>query len=430
MTLQDRFWAVLLVMCVIQFSGAWIYPSAVDAMAEALSMEKKFGVPYQYMLWALIPAGLMLLVHRLGFESYYRVIRLVLPYWIIGLIAGLFGFGPISSIRALILWGLMATAATCTATSMPTERTIKLLCGTLAAAMILSVLLALAVPRIGTQAYGASMVWRGAFFGKNVFGWVAALTMVISMAAMRPDNLRWTRTAAVLGFICLAGSQSKGAAVAAVVTVGYLYLIRWFSRRLSPGFAVFSVLALIGVAAISGFLVMPALLEMLGRDMTLTGRTDVWRLFFNSMIKSPWLGEGPGAYSALSPLTAPLAARLESLGTIVTPHNVFLGVFGDTGLFGLCAFILTVGYLTVVLPLYRPARGTFMCAAVGFLIMAHGLVETHEVLAPGLGWFLLVLSYALSIKERKEQLLAPTAPVAQAVVTPQAEMRYAARRIG
>jgi O-antigen ligase len=427
MDLADYFWVLLLIMCLIQFSNAWIYPSASEAMVNSLRVTKVLGVPFQTSLWLLIVAGLAMLGHQIGFDSYVRVVRLVLPYWGLGMLAALFGFNPPGSVVTLLLWALMITGATCTALSIPGNRIIKLMCGTLGGVMVLSVLVVLLLPDVGKEVYGTTTVWRGAFVSKNTYGWVAALTLVISVAALDRDNRRWTASAALLSVVGLLGSGSKGAFVAALATLCYLGLIRWSARRLSPGFGVFAVLGVLVTATVAALLVMPMVVEMLGRDMTLTGRTQVWGLYFNSMMKSPWLGEGPGAYSSLSPFTAPLAAKLQSLGNIVTPHNVFLGVLGDTGLFGLCTFMLIMGYLTIVLPLYRPGRGAWMCAAVGFQILSHGLVETHEVLSPGLGWFLLMLSYTVSCKEQREQRNA--AAMAEQQPTARTEQRHALREV-
>lgn len=426
--LVQRCWSVLLVMCLIQFSGAWIYPPTADSMADLLHIEKMFGVQYQYTLWACIMAGFFVHVHMAGIGDFFKVVRVVLPFWLIGTIAGVFGYDPFSSTRAVLLWALMATSAACVGTTLPGERIIKVLCGTLAVILLLSIVLSVAFPAVGLQVYGFKLVWRGAFVGKNILGWAASLTLVINVAAMRRTNLRWTGSAALLGFICLVGSDSKGAAVSAFATLGYLYIIVKFSRSLKPSFGVAVVLFLMVVAGIFAFMVSPVILEALGRDATLTGRTDVWSLFFNSMIRTPWLGQGPGAYSGLSPLTVPLAAQLTSLGTIVTPHNVFLGVLGDTGLFGLVIFIITVFYLALVLPLTRPGKATMMCASVGFLIMAHGMVETHEVLLPGLGWFLLILSYSIALKEHKQAAPAVASEHAGIRAEMRAEMRYAATR--
>jgi hypothetical protein len=110
--------------------------------------------------------------------------------------------------------------------------------------------------------------------------------------------------------------------------------------------------------------------------------------------------------------------RLVDLGAIVTPHNAFLGAFGDGGVFGLMAFAGVLIYLGVVAPFLRADRATLICAGVAFLNIAHGMVETHEVFTAGFGWFLMIFFRTLSLRQPEQQAgqepgaQRPAAPVA------------------
>jgi O-antigen ligase len=149
---------------------------------------------------------------------------------------------------------------------------------------------------------------------------------------------------------------------------------------------------------------------LLGKDPTFTGRTFVWSMYFNSMMNTPFLGEGPGSYTFLSELTLPLALRLSDLGAIVTPHNAFLGAFGDAGIFGLFTFAGVLIYLAMIAPFLRSDRATLVCAGVAFFNMAHGMVETHEVFATGFAWFLMVFLRGMALRQEQEQQSAKAAP--------------------
>jgi O-antigen ligase len=394
---SGAFWVLLLVLMLIQFTGAWAYPPASEFGAE-LRTERTLGVPFQYSLWLLILLAMAWHVNKAGFAPLFRVLRLFVPFWAIGLLAAVFGFDPISSTRSVVLWSLMAIGAALITIELPAERVVRVVNLTTIALMLASALLALALPTYGTHLSGSVHAWRGVFVGKNMLGWIAALLVVANVVMVNQQNWRLAGGAALLAFICLVGSDSKGALMAALITLGYLFMLTRLRRRLTPGFAVGVLVFLLLLTAVMIFLVAPFLLEALGRDATLTGRTDVWSTYLAAIVKTPWLGEGPGAYTTLSPLTAPLAQRLAYLGAILTPHNIYLGVIGDTGLFGLIIFLCTLIYLATILPLRLRGQGTLMCAVVGFLILAHGMVETHEILIPGPGWFLLMLAYGLVLK--------------------------------
>jgi O-antigen ligase len=147
----------------------------------------------------------------------------------------------------------------------------------------------------------------------------------------------------------------------------------------------------------AGFL--PMLLELLNRDPTLTGRTEIWQLYLNAMMNTPWLGQGPGAYTASSAITLPLAQQLGQNGSIVTPHNGFLGAFGDAGIAGLLTFSGLLLYVTVFAPFRRTSTALQVSASIGLLMMILGMVETHDVFAAGPGWFMLILSRSAALRD-------------------------------
>jgi len=426
-TLMQRYWSLLLILCLIQFSGFWIYPPSTSVLFDNLAGEKYLGVPFQRAVWALVMLSFVMHVMRRGFGPIMSALKVFIPFWLLGLISGVFGYNPIGSTWMVILWTIGVVGPAILGLELRSERADKLIYLCLVLFMVASVVLALAVPSLGQQVYGFTMVWRGGFSSKNTLGWVAALTLATSVAMMQRHAWRWPAAAIVLSLLCLVGSGSKGALVAALATLAYLYLINKLAQRVTPGLGVFLVLFFAVTAAVSALLVAPLILEALGRDATLTGRTDVWSSYFYAMVRTPWLGDGPGAYTGLSPLTMPLANKLSYLGTIVTPHNVYLGVFGDTGLFGLLAYLGAMLYLSLVRPLSQPSRYAKMTAAVGFLVLAHGLVETHEVFAQGLAWVLLFFGHAADQQQRRvgaaPAITAATAPTRAGLRTPMVASR-------
>ncbi len=414
--LRQRWWTILLVLFTVQFTGAWLFPPASISAFDNLVATKVGGTPYQLSMWGLIVLAFIVHCRTHGFGKIGSALMLFAPFWVVGLLAGAFGVDPVKSLRSLTMFALSMAGAALIGIELAPKRAIQTLCWTLFGIMLASTLLALIVPSIGTQIYGFTTVWRGAFTNKNQLGWIAALTILIAVAMMRGGAMRLSGITALLALVCLLASGSKGALVAALVTMAYVYVVSKLARHVTTGFGMGVLGFILFVAAIFGFLVLPYALEALGRDMTLTGRTDVWRIYFNAMTATPWLGEGPAAYTTISTLTTPLASQLESLGAIVTPHNTYLGVFGDTGLFGLVCFLFPMMYLTAMVPLSRPGLLSTLCASVGFLMLAHGTVETHEVLAPGPGWFFLMLMWAL-LQQEKLQARNGAAPAPQNITS-------------
>ncbi|EJN08088.1 O-antigen ligase [Herbaspirillum sp. YR522] len=395
------FWVAMLVMSIVLFSGAWLFQPSTFGGVDTLQTDKIGGVPFQYLLWLMILLGLCLHIGRAGFDFLARVLLPWLPFFLAGLTASVFGISPFTSLRALVLWTFCILSAAIVVGELPVALSRKVLFRTTATLMVLSVLVSVAVPAIGQHANGG--IWRGVFSNKNALGWIATLCMLVSAGMCTRQRWKFPAFVVALAILCILMSGSKGSLVAALVTLGYLGLVGFLRSRVTVALGVTTLLVSLLSILIFGFFVLPELLALLGKDPTFTGRTFVWSMYFNSMLNTPFLGEGPGAYTYLSELTLPLALRLSDLGAIVTPHNAFLGAFGDGGIVGLLAFAGVLIYLAMIAPFLRADRATLVCAGVAFFNMAHGMVETHEVFTTGFAWFLMVLLRGMALRDEQEK---------------------------
>ena len=392
-------WIALLVLCTIQFTAAWMYPPITPGVVDKMILTKQFGVPFQYGLWILIVISLSLHLSRNGITALTVVLLPFIPFLLAGVIAATFGFNPMASYHMLAQWLVMALAAIIIGQNIDSNQVWRVLLIALLILMASSALLAVVKPRIGTELYGFHSVWRGVFTNKNQLGWIAALTLLVS--AGMPGGKSWLLRLItfVLAMVCLLASNSKGALLGALCALGYQLFISKLIKKTSPGFAVLVVMWMLALLVTVGVNTLPSLLELLNRDPTLTGRTEIWQLYFNSMMNTPWFGQGPGAYTASSPITLPLATHLGQGGSIVTPHNSFLGAFGDAGLIGVLAFTSLLIYLSVIAPMQRASAALQTSASIAFLMITLGMVETHDVFTAGPGWFLLILSRSVAIRE-------------------------------
>jgi exopolysaccharide production protein ExoQ len=141
--------------------------------------------------------------------------------------------------------------------------------------------------------------WKGMASEKNALGGDMARAGVVLLALAHLDRARrWTWTAGfVLSAIVVIGSTSTTAALAlALVLVSFgLYLIARRSVAVALG------MLYVGVVCFGGLIVaitlFPAqITALLGKDITLTGRTDIWLACWDAIVKRPWTGYGVGAF--------------------------------------------------------------------------------------------------------------------------------------
>jgi len=401
---SNKIFSLLLFLCVIQFSKAWLFPTLefgdLDTDTNNLHMDAGLALAFAYFLWLMIVLAFFIAItqNQLGLIS--RALAPFAPFFFVGCVSALFGFDPSASFRLLFLWLATALAAVLIGTMLPPAVILKNLLWILFYILLGSFFLALFFPEYGKQPYVNDEVWRGFFISKNSLGWIAAISLTLSSAINIKPLLYLRIVTGFISIVCLLFSECAGALLSCLGAIAYGRIVLKFL----DGFSISTAIVIISVSVVSLvtiiLFVLPLLMELIGRDMTFTGRTDIWEMYFSDMLNSPFLGEGPGAFTSVSPFTLKLAYKLQEFGLIFTPHEIFLGAFGDSGIIGLSIFILTMLYLSLVLPLKHKSGISRLLGSLGALVILDGLVETHEIYNSGIGWFILILLYTQNISVR------------------------------
>jgi len=81
---------------------------------------------------------------------------------------------------------------------------------------------------------------------------------------------------------------------------------------------------------------MGSVINALGRDPTMTGRTDIWKLLL-SLATSPWFGAGYESFWTPSRLL-----QIQEIRHIDEAHNGYLEIYLNTGLVGLSLFSIFI----------------------------------------------------------------------------------------
>jgi exopolysaccharide production protein ExoQ len=223
---------------------------------------------------------------------------------------------------------------------------LKLLSWSFGTIIILSFLMAIVIPSYGTMAYGIHVgSWRGIYTHKNWLGRVMTLSgIVFLILAMDEKRQQWWYWIGLgCSFSLLLLSKSSGAVVNCLTIFSimpFYSVLRWRPLIAMPTIA--------GIVLISSSFLLwfnensKILLGVIGKDATLTGRTDMWPYMIDMVAKQPWLGYGyngfwhdwdsPGA-------TVWYAAKW----TAPNAHNGILDLLLQVGLLGLIVFAIGFG---------------------------------------------------------------------------------------
>lgn len=147
--------------------------------------------------------------------------------------------------------------------------------------------------------------WKGIAGNKNNLGRTVALCFTFLPLAAMVGLVTWKRTAYLLGGLSLALlflSQSATALVSSFAAIGMgiiLYLIcggRFFGYRLTGAVRIILAVLVVSSLVIMVTGIIPLVLEALGRDPTLTGRTKLWSWSLDINRDRQWLGSGYRAF--------------------------------------------------------------------------------------------------------------------------------------
>ena len=214
--------------------------------------------------------------------------------------------------------------------------------------IVASIVFALVLPQYGLdQMGGHSTAWKGIFSAKNYLGNMALffLTVAVSYRGRTPF-LRSIRISQII--LCLVAIAFSRAATAYVLTAIYIFFFAIMKTmhgfRKKDYFVVCLLLLVVFCAATVVIVVWPdSLFSLLGKDVTLTGRTGIWSAVTDSIAKRPLLGYGYQAFW--------LGLEGESYRVILAvswvlaqAQNGFLDVMLEMGLVGLAIVLLVFGF--------------------------------------------------------------------------------------
>jgi O-antigen ligase len=271
---------------------------------------------------------------------------------------------------------------------------IRLLGWAFAVVMVLSVLFVLANPGVGISGPPHPGAWRGVFSHKNGMGQTMLLGLLTFIVlAVTSRNKRWPIMMAVGAAGLLALSTSKTPLAVGCVLLLVSALVRAMHRH--PDRAGYlGALTVIGVLAAPFivFVVLEPVLTLLGRDLTLTGRTDIWQMAWGAIQESPLVGYGYSGFWTAS--SGPVLDIWYIAGwQVPNAHQGFLDLMLAFGVLGLLIYgLLFLRTMTRTLRSVR--RGDLWVAlwsvCVLTLFLIYGFVESNIMEQNKMSWVLFV----------------------------------------
>ena len=261
-----------------------------------------------------------------------------------------------------------------------------------------SLIFAVALPEYGRMQFIHEGTWRGMWLEKNSFGAQMAKALLVMMCAfaMKPKHGWFYIPMGVLCFFMVLMCTSKTALLAALLMISGFVFVR--IMRAYPILRIPAMYFAVIGSVVFGFLMtfMPGeMLSLIGKDPTLTGRTDIWDSLIRAASEHMWLGHGYGTFW-IDPLGPSYWVRFNLDWGVPTAHNGWMETWLSVGLVGVILFGITY-LVTLVFALDRLARGGVenywaLLSTILFLVLS--LSESTILQANLLDWVIFTATTA------------------------------------
>jgi O-antigen ligase len=270
---------------------------------------------------------------------------------------------------------------------------------------VASLIMVFANPAIGVHQYENAGLWRGIWYEKNQMGLVMVSGVIAAAACLATsDNhrLSWSMilawaTVGACTLLVLA-TQSKTSLLCLILGVGVVAGF-WAMRRGGAAFTVVCIWLGVVIGALILYLVItePAvILKALGKDPSLTGRTDIWTALMRKVAEKPWTGFGYQAFWGRTSIPAEWIRR-ETQWPVPSAHNGWIDLLvqlGWPGAISVGATMLLVFFVLVARVGGAGAREGYFCLAYFIVFLLLSLSESVLMTNANLPWTLLMAALA------------------------------------
>ena len=285
-------------------------------------------------------AGILIAKHWRSFRQGLIDCKWAIALVGLALISALWAEDPLFAVRRAAVVAATTMFGIYFATRYRREEQVDLLCCALAVVGAMSVVMVMLFPQYGIDPTYHGSPWRGVFVHKNTLGRVMLLGAVASCCSARKSlagrTLQFVLLAAFAALLALSRSATAvvSGAVLLVSMLTYTLLRCRLTARIS---IIMMILALLAVLIPVAKDHEDALLAVVGRDSTLTGRDALWGEVILAIDQRPLLGYGFDQFWRGK--EGPSEAATRAVG-LVNPnaHNGFLEICLDLGVIGLLIF--------------------------------------------------------------------------------------------
>jgi len=355
--------------------------------------------------WRAIPTALLVVSLGLLWRRRRELRGLLAASWplllpvLFAALSPLWSLSPQESLRAALVLEAATAFGLWLALRFDLSEQHALVAFVLALIVAGSALAALFAPSFGVMHAVHVGAWQGLLLHKNALARVLALAVLACglLAWARPRTRVWAGATVVLALAMFAPTRSVGGLAALVLASIPVGLVAALRRLAAPARLRTACYVCVGLAVLGTLAFTSAgwWLPWLGRDITLTRRTEIWQLVIPAIGAHPWIGHGAGAFWHGSDASREISRTLRF--DPGSAHNGFLDLALDLGVVGLVALAIPFALAlvrAVRLALTTPGAGALWPLAFLSWFVTSNLAEGALLRRGPLSWAVFVATGA------------------------------------
>lgn len=245
--------------------------------------------------------------------------------------------------------------------------------------LVLSLLFIGGLPKYGIMGGVHSGAFRGIFTHKNIFGRFLALSMIIFLMfrTVLPKNKAWIAQLCIgLVLILLPAVRSTTSMINTGILLIALLAYQTFRFRY-----ILMVPAFLSLVTLSSVLYTlyteysSLVFSSLGKDASLTGRTDLWIYAWDMIEKRFWLGYGWGAFWRGLDSPAGYIIRMAKWA-VPNSHNGWIDLWLELGFVGVFAYAAGL-IINFIRSLWLARYSTYLSGLWPLVYLTYTLISTY-----------------------------------------------------
>lgn len=292
------------------------------------------------------------------------------------------------------------------ASSLKKEDFFKIICLFFIISIFLNILVSIVTPQIGIYETG---IWKGVYLHKNWLGTTMLFGSVTLLMGVKKENkLKSILIISVALFIIIQSSSISSLLIFFLI-LGLVLYIQFF--RENKLLLISSMFILIGISIYVGFYLLSNInlfYSLIGRDSSLSGRSDLWPLILEAINHKLLFGYGVGGFWIQHGASEHISKLMG--WDVYGSHNGFLELLLNVGVVGLTLFILFYFQMVIRIlkgvPKSKPndKKHIIWMLIMCFLILLVNITENRIIPSNNFyGFFLFLLGvvslYSSKIKE-------------------------------